>query len=291
MATEQLDAIVFKAERFRDELDQLHLDFPALKGCPAPGAAIPSSGKIQLVMARLHLIFAGIKKARATFDEFSPDQQTLITKLDAIAKGLDNELKEIVFAIWDIDPERAEQDRVTAEKNRARAMKKAEEAEEATTLVPRDVTFAPAPIAKAEEKPIFLRHFLVWAISDACSSSSNEASIRILRYDPVMESWHFMHKSFKAGEGDIQIVCMKSDNVANMAQRWGGVITTDASAQTDVTRTDSPLPDLSSAVDHGYVVLAWRFYAKGQHNWLDAEGYSISPLSHVVRAILDRAEI
>ncbi|KAF4988772.1 hypothetical protein FGRMN_9566 [Fusarium graminum] len=293
MSVEQLDALVFKAEQFRDELDQLHLDYPALKDAPAPGAAIPSSGKIQLMMARLHFIFAGIKETRATYNSFVPEQQALITKLDGIAKGFDNDLKQIVFSVWDINPERAEQDRVTAERNRDRAMKEAEESEEASTLVPREIPAlsAPAPIAKVEGKLIFLRHFLVWAISDACSSSSNEAFIRILRQDPVMGTWHFMHKSFKIGEGDIQIVCMKSDNVAIMAQRWGGVITTDASKETGLTRTDSPLPDFSSAVDHGYVVLTWRFFAKGQHSWLDAEGYSISPLSHVVRAILDRTEV
>ncbi|KAM0343781.1 hypothetical protein ACHAPU_008209 [Fusarium lateritium] len=288
MSAEQIDALVFKTEQFRYEIDKLHQDFPALKNASGPSPPLPSASKIQLVMARMHLLAAGIKQVVDDYDKLVPEHQSAITRLEGISKMFAKEMQNICFAIWDSDPVRAKQDKLTTEKNYRLAFEKPEDG---AALVPRKVPAPPAAVVEAKERPIYLRHFLTWAFTNACSSSGNDATIRIMRYDPVMKTWHFMNKSFSVTDGDVQMICMKADKIPIVARRWGGVITMDASSQAGITRTTAPIPDLSSAVDHGYEILAWRMYAKGQHKWLDAEGYSLSPLSRVVRDILDRAEV
>jgi hypothetical protein len=285
MAAEQIDALVFKTEQFRSELDQLHHDFPALNTKSASASDIPDNDSIQPMRARMHILLVGLKKARAAFDTLIPEQQASIEKLEKTAAGFNEEMKKVHFAIWNADPERAKSD-VRAIEAKREAIKKAEEN---TTMVSRDLPSAPVPKVKDDDHPILIRPFLVWAIGNACSPSSQEACLRIMNLDPVMVTWRLMGASFRASPGDLQVVCMTPANLSLMPARWGGCISTNASTQKGVTRSPDPhVPDFSPAAAEGMTVLAWRWFESGHHHWKDADGYGIPRLAELVQEWLDR---
>lgn len=285
MDAEQIDALVFKTEQFRSELDQLHHDFPALNTKSASASDIPGNDRIQAMLISMKRISAGLETARHVFDTLVPEQQASIVELEKTLDGFNEEMKKTHFAIWNADPERAKSDK-GAIGAKLEAIKKAEEN---TTMVPRDLPSAPAPKVKDDDHPILIRPFLVWAIGNACSPSSQEACLRIMKLDPVMVTWHLMSPSFRASPGDLQVVCMTPANLSLMPARWGGCINTNASTQKAVTRCpDVHVPDFSPAAAEGMTVLAWRWFERGHHEWKDAKGYGIPRLAELVQEWLDR---
>ncbi|KAM0235887.1 hypothetical protein ACHAP5_009580 [Fusarium lateritium] len=283
MDAEQIDALVFKTEQFRSELDQLYNDFPALKTESASLSGIPGNDRMQPMLVRMRIIADALRKTRPIFDTLVPEQQASISKLLKTVAGFTEEMKKIHFVIWKADPERAKVDKRAIEARREAA----NQAEE-NTMVSRDPPSAPAPKPKEEDHSILIRPFLVWAIGDSCSTSTQEACLRIMKLDPVMVTWHLMDASFRASPGDIQVVCMTPANLVRMAQRWGGCISTKASSQKGATRSGvAHVPDFSPAAAAGMTVLAWRWFERGHHEWKDAEGYSIPQLTPVVRECLD----
>ncbi|KAM0315959.1 hypothetical protein ACHAPQ_011455 [Fusarium lateritium] len=289
MDAEQIDTLVFMTEQFRSELDQLYHDFPAISTGSASPADFPSINKMKPMLVRMRIIADALRKTRPIFDTLVPEQQASISKLLKTVAGFTGEMKNIHFTIWNADPERAklEERDINA---RLEANKQAEESKNAEEdkMVSRDLPSAPTPKVKEEDHPILIRPFLVWAIGDACSASSNEAHLRIMKLDPVMVTWHLMDASFRASPGDIQVVCMTPANLALMPQRWGGCISTNASSQKGVTRSAAAhVPDFSPAAAAGMTVLAWRWFERGHHEWKDAEGYSIPRLTPLVQEYLD----
>jgi hypothetical protein len=284
MAAEQINALVFKTEQLRSELDQLYHDFPALNTKSASASGIPSNNRMQPMLISMKHISAGLETARYIFDTLVPKQQAYIVELEKTLNGFNEEMKKIHFVIWNADPERAKADKRAVEAKREAIMK----AEENSTVVSRDLPSAPIPKVKDDDHPILIRPFLVWAISNACSPSSQEACLRIMKLDPMMVTWHLMGASFRASPGDLQIVCMTPATLSLMPARWGGCISTNVSTQKGVTRSAAHVPDFSPAEAEGMTVLAWRWFERGHHEWKDAEGYNIPRLAELVQEWLDR---
>ncbi|KAF9772128.1 hypothetical protein IL306_010186 [Fusarium sp. DS 682] len=144
-----------------------------------------------------------------------------------------------------------------------------------------------------KQNPIYHRSFLCWAIGAAATLSNENLTLRIMKHHPDLDTWTIFDSHLKT-TGDIQVVCITTEEMKKMPERFGGEITNN----TTTTRTGPslaefpgfgyPVPDFSMAKGQGLEVLAWRVYGGKDKTFMDTDGFALPGVSPVIQTWFER---
>ncbi|KAF4453142.1 hypothetical protein F53441_4139 [Fusarium austroafricanum] len=129
--------------------------------------------------------------------------------------------------------------------------------------------------------PVYLRHFLCWAVIAAADPSNDEVSSMFMKHDRESNCYSFVGKAKFLRRGDLQVLCATPAVIEAKRVLWNGQITKsdfkrDGKDVVSLSNPNAPWPDFSVAREAGYEVLAWRVYGYPDKQFMDTDGFVIS---------------
>ncbi|KAF5606586.1 uncharacterized protein FSUBG_5985 [Fusarium subglutinans] len=157
----------------------------------------------------------------------------------------------------------------------------------------------PSPITTTplhpKRNPIYLRSFLRFAIGAAATSSNEFISLRVMKHDPVLNTYALipLAQSRLRKPGDIEVVVITAEEMKKMPDRFGGKITKESTTRTGPSLAEFPVfgytvPEFGDLKDQGLEVLAWRVFGSGDKVFMDTDGYGLPGVSGMIQAWFER---
>jgi hypothetical protein len=154
-------------------------------------------------------------------------------------------------------------------------------------------SISPAPSLTPKRNPIYLRSFLRWAIGAAATSSNESLTLRVMKHDPILNTWTLIENSRLKKPGDLQVVVITEEEMNKMPDRWGGKITKDTTTRTGPSLAafpgfGLPVPEFSEVMKNGMEVLAWRVFGSADKMFMDTDGFGLPGVSGMIQAWFER---